>query len=196
MREGSGRREPGLLLMAAIGGTLVAAVLVLFLVIAALVMSLVWRFTGVFELFNSPIPLRAVGAAVVFAGLGFLFWTVRVRRPRDLVVSSLATFRKLLRRDRIDSSEGRKEPFVPKGPYAYVRNPMYFGATAAIFGGGLFLGSMIFLLWSFFMFCWFCGYLIPFEERELAVLFGSRYTEYARQVPKMIPYGRKYRAKP
>jgi protein-S-isoprenylcysteine O-methyltransferase Ste14 len=111
-------------------------------------------------------------------------------------MSSMVTFRKLLGRGRMDSSERRSEPFVPRGPYAYVRNPMYFGATAAAFGGGLLLGSVTFLLWSLLLFCWFYAYLIPFEERELAALFGPGYAEYVRHVPKMIPYRRKYREKP
>jgi protein-S-isoprenylcysteine O-methyltransferase Ste14 len=59
-------------------------------------------------------------------------------------MSSMVTFRKLLGRGGIHSSEGRSEPFVPKRLYAYVGNPMHFGATAAAFGGGLLLGPMTF----------------------------------------------------
>jgi hypothetical protein len=45
-----------------------------------------------------------------------------------------------------------------------------FGVTAAVFGAGLLLGSMTFLLWSLFLFCWLYGFLIPFEERARRAL--------------------------
>jgi hypothetical protein len=59
--------------MAAIGGTMIAFLLVPLLVIAALAMNPAWRFTSVFERFDSPVPLRAVGATLVLVGLGSPF---------------------------------------------------------------------------------------------------------------------------
>jgi multisubunit Na+/H+ antiporter MnhG subunit len=59
--------------MAAIGRTMIAFLLVPLLVIVALATNPVWRFTSVFERFDSPVPLRAVGAALVLVGLGLPF---------------------------------------------------------------------------------------------------------------------------
>ena len=178
--------------MAAIGATAVALVLTIMLLLAALATTLLEQFLGIPYALQEPLLLRAVGAAAVLVGLAFLAWSIRARRPADVVLSTWATLRKLLGSERIEELAGRTEPFVPKGPYRYVRNPMYFGVTAALLGGGVFLGSPTILAWGLLMAAWFWVYLIPFEEKELAALFGESYQEYARRVPKMLPYGRRY----
>jgi protein-S-isoprenylcysteine O-methyltransferase Ste14 len=58
---------------------------------------------------------------------------------------------------------------------------------------GLFLSSTPLLLWGLVVTCWFWFYEVPFEEKELQALLGEAYTVYRRQVPKLFPYGKKYR---
>ncbi len=185
-------KEPGFALKAAVGGTLIAVLLVLFLLLASLVASLASKFVGVPEGFATPPELQGAGLLCLAAGVGFLFWTVRVRRPTDIVLSSWATFRKLLGGTSIKDPSGRTEEFVPRGPYRHVRNPMYFGVVDAVLGGGLYSGSTTLVVWALLLLAWFLGYLIPFEERELLAIFGSRYASYRSQVPEFVPYGRRY----
>src|SRR5262245_59880011 len=69
---------------------------------------------------------QIVGATVVVAGLGIALWCVMAF---GLV------------------GEGTPAPFDPprklvvRGPYRYVRNPMYLGADLALVGAALFYGS-------------------------------------------------------
>ena len=183
----------GIYMKAAIAATGIAVLLTVFLLVAALVVSVARIYAGVSASLEAPLPIKVFGAAVAALGLVFLFWTVRSRRPRDIVESTWITMRKLLTGGSLQDQAGRTEPFLPKGPYRYVRNPIYFGGTAAVFGAALLQGSLTILVWSILVFAWFWGFLIPFEERELEALFGSQYAHYARQVPKMIPYGRRFR---
>jgi len=55
------------------------------------------------------------------------------------------------------------------------------------------LGRPIFLFWSLLLAIWFLAVLIPYEESELASLFGDEYRDYRRQMPVLFPYGRRYR---
>jgi len=93
----------------------------------------------------------------------------------------------------LSETKGRTEPFIPRGPYAYVRSPMYFGVVAIAFGYGFAIASVPVLLWGVILACWYWFFLIPFEEKELKALFGASYEDYRRQVPKLFPYGRRYR---
>ena len=121
---------------------------------------------------------------------------MRYRRPLDVLVSTADTFTKLIKRKPLAEKTMRTEPFVPKGPYAWVRNPMYFGVVMLSFGIGVSLSSTPLLLWGLVVTCWFWLFQIPVEERELQALFGETYSEYRRQVPKLFPYGKRYRPQP
>lgn len=76
---------------------------------------------------------------------------------------------------------------VKDGPYAIIRNPMYFGTF--IIGTGVVI--MLLELWFFFLFAViFCMIYIPQMKKEEAVLlkrFGQGYKEYCRSTPKYFP---------
>jgi protein-S-isoprenylcysteine O-methyltransferase Ste14 len=140
-----------------------------------------------------PLAVRLLGMILLVAGFTVLLDVLRYRRPLDILVSTSETFTKMITRKPLAVKTVRTEPFIPKGPYVYVRNPMYFGVVTIPFGLGLFLSSTPLLLWGLVVTCWFWFYEIPFEEKELQALFGDTYTDYRRQVPKLFPYGKKYR---
>ena len=140
-----------------------------------------------------PTEARLVSLLFLAAGAIAVLDTVRYRRPKDVLVSTSDSLMKLVRRRPLGERIGRTEPFVPKGPYRYVRNPMYFGVVMLSFGIGIALSSSPLLFWGVALICWFWFLLIPFEEKELGVLFGEGYVEYRKQVPKLFPYGRKFR---
>ena len=76
---------------------------------------------------------------------------------------------------------------VKTGPYAVIRNPMYFGTF--IIGTGVVV--MLLELWLFFLFAavFFMIYIpqMKKEERVLLEKFGQEYKEYCRLTPKYFP---------
>jgi protein-S-isoprenylcysteine O-methyltransferase Ste14 len=143
-------------------------------------------------IFGPPIEVRLLGASLVLIGLAVAADVFRYRRPREVWVSTSVTFMKLIGRMPLSETMARTEPFVARGPYVYVRSPMYFGVVAITLGYGLAVGSLPMLFWGAVLACWYWFFLIPFEEKELGALFGASYADYRRQVPKLFPYGRKY----
>ena len=131
--------------------------------------------------------LIAIGAAVaLFAD------TFRYRNPKEMLISTSVTLRKLFGRKPIGQPAGRDEPFVVSGPYRYVRNPLYLGVVLIVVGLGFIGSSVVAFLWAFVLLCWYWFLLIPFEERELFALFGETYARYRQQVPKLFPYWKRY----
>ena len=153
-----------------------------------------WGFSpGTRLIFGPPIEVRLFGAALIVIGSAVAADVFRFRRPGDVWVSTSVTFMKLIGRLPLSETMARTEPFVPRGPYVYVRSPMYFGVVAITLGFGLAVGSLPLVFWGLVLACWYWFFLIPFEERELGALFGASYADYRRQVPKLFPYGRRYR---
>lgn len=88
---------------------------------------------------------------------------------------------------------GTPAPFDPprrlvaRGPYRYVRNPMYLGAGLALAGAALFYESGA--LWAYA-----AGFLVLmhlfvvlYEEPTLRRTFGDDYAAYCRQVRRWWP---------
>ena len=76
---------------------------------------------------------------------------------------------------------------VVDGPYRYVRNPMYIGATLALYGAALFYGSTplfgyagLFLVASHI-------FVVSYEEPTLTRLFGTDYNAYRTRVGRWLP---------
>ncbi|MFH1857037.1 MAG: isoprenylcysteine carboxylmethyltransferase family protein [Candidatus Omnitrophota bacterium] len=92
------------------------------------------------------------------------------------------------------SARGHKEEkslnsqtLVKDGPYAMIRNPMYFGTF--LIGTGIV--CILFKLWTLFLF-WAVYLLIyiPQIKKETAVLserFSAEYTTYIADIPKYFP---------
>lgn len=116
--------------------------------------------------------LRPVGWALLAAGLG-------------LGVTCVAFF----------VTVGRGTPahfdppkvFVARGPYRYVRNPMYVGAMTALAGGGLAFGSASILILAAMF--WGVAHLVVVfnEEPALERRFGNSYSEYKSRVNRWLP---------
>ena len=89
------------------------------------------------------------------------------------------------------SGAGAEENHVPqllvvKGPYRYVRNPIYILDVGVIFGTALLTSNWWLVILT-------VAYVIQLrtqvhaEERELKARFGATYDRYCRQVPRFIP---------
>jgi len=76
--------------------------------------------------------------------------------------------------------------FVASGPYRYVRNPMYVGATAVILGAGLAVASpSIVLLAPAFLLIMHL-FVVLHEEPSLAATFGASYQAYRSSVSRWL----------
>ena len=78
---------------------------------------------------------------------------------------------------------------VARGPYRYVRNPMYLGAGLALSGAALFYESGA--LWAYaggFLVLMHL-FVVLYEEPTLRQSFGEDYQAYCRQVRRWRPGG-------
>jgi protein-S-isoprenylcysteine O-methyltransferase Ste14 len=81
---------------------------------------------------------------------------------------------------------------VTRGPFAYVRNPLYVGNILMYSGVGimsnvlwLFLAALVYFIWQY-------SQIISLEEEYLKKTFGDEFDEYYRSVPRFIPNFRKF----
>jgi protein-S-isoprenylcysteine O-methyltransferase Ste14 len=82
------------------------------------------------------------------------------------------------------ASPGR---LIVRGPYRYVRNPMYLAQLVILFGHVLWTGSPMVLI--YLINYWIAVYLISthFEEPRLNEQFDGPYQQYRRRVPGWWP---------
>jgi len=139
-----------------------------------------------FELGLSP-PFRLLGVALVTIAVAIWIWLLQYRRPTDVLISTYATFSKLLRRAELKQDLGRKERLVVRGPYKWVRHPMYLAVLLSIVGWGLLLDLTFILLAALVALPWFNFVVMPYEEKELVALFGRDYEDYMKRVHRLLP---------
>ncbi len=89
--------------------------------------------------------------------------------------------------------KGTPAPFDPprrlviRGPYRFVRNPMYIGAGIALAGAALFYQSLSILIYAGLFFLATHLFVVLYEEPTLRQTFGSKYEAYCRQVRRWWP---------
>ena len=76
---------------------------------------------------------------------------------------------------------------VARGPYRWVRNPIYLGALLVVLGEAWLFASPRLLAYAGVMAVCFHLFVTGYEERTLARRFGRAYLEYRRAVPRWIP---------
>ena len=88
---------------------------------------------------------------------------------------------------------GTPAPFDPprrlviRGPYRFVRNPMYIGAGLALVGTALLYKSMALLAYGA-IFLFVCHlFVVSYEEPTLRRTFGSEYEAYCHRVRRWWP---------
>jgi protein-S-isoprenylcysteine O-methyltransferase Ste14 len=79
------------------------------------------------------------------------------------------------------------EELVAVGFYRYVRNPMYVGVLATIFGHFLWFEYWSLLIYAIVVFAAFHIFVTSYEEPTLKRQFGANYEEYLKKVPRWIP---------
>jgi protein-S-isoprenylcysteine O-methyltransferase Ste14 len=79
---------------------------------------------------------------------------------------------------------------VVRGPYQFVRNPMYIGATTALAGAALFYRSGALLAYSAAFILTAHLFVIVYEEPALRRTFGPAYAAYCHRVRRWWPVTR------
>jgi protein-S-isoprenylcysteine O-methyltransferase Ste14 len=77
--------------------------------------------------------------------------------------------------------------FVAVEPYRFVRNPMYIGGLALLFGFGLYLCSPSVLIFAVVVAFVVQIFVVYFEERDLERRFAESYLEYKNSVNRWLP---------
>lgn len=175
---------------------LIAATLVLIQVLITLGISYACMFVMGYFLNLSALKLslleRLLGTIPLCAGIYVAIRTFSYRNPVAMMESTAITFIGFFGKHRKTEGSTRKEPFIPVGPYKFVRNPLYFAVVLLAFGFTLIFSSLLILIWAIVLIFWFWFILIPYEENELAELFGQAYLDYRIQVPRLFPNGKRY----
>src|SRR5215472_3747318 len=89
--------------------------------------------------------------------------------------------------------KGTPAPFDPprklviRGPYCFVRNPMYIGAGMTLAGAALFYESLSLLIYTGLFFLITHLFVVLYEEPTLRRTFGTEYEEYLRRVRRWLP---------
>ena len=124
---------------------------------------------------SSPSALGApqlAGLAIVIVGGGVAIWCV-------LAFATLG--------------RGTPAPFDPprllvvRGPYRFVRNPMYLGASAALAGAALYYQSPSLLAYLAIFALAMHLFVVWYEEPTLTRAFGDEYAAYRARVRRWLP---------
>lgn len=76
------------------------------------------------------------------------------------------------------------------GPYAFTRNPLYLGNMIiylgfVLFSGGAYMFELLLFVFFYFSFQYFM--IINLEEKTLYKKFDNSYSDYTKNVPRLIP---------
>ena len=89
--------------------------------------------------------------------------------------------------------KGTPAPFDPprrlvmRGPYRYIRNPMYVGAALALSGAALFYRSLALLAYALVFLATTHLFVVWYEEPVLRRTFGEQYDAYCARVGRWWP---------
>jgi len=98
----------------------------------------------------------------------------------------------------VSIGKGTPAPFDPprllvvRGPYRYVRNPMYIGGALALTGAALFYRSLFLLGYGCIFLIAACFFVLFYEEPTLRRTFGPDYDAYCHRVSRWLPRAPSY----
>jgi protein-S-isoprenylcysteine O-methyltransferase Ste14 len=146
-------------------------------------------FVGTFIVYMPWAWFGAWRAPLTDFGVRALLGLLAIAAGAALVIACIANFARHGRGTPAPMDAPRE--LVVRGPYRYVRNPMYLGAALAMLGEWLRVPT-----WPFagYIALWFAAVsllVVTYEEPTLRAKFGESYARYTRDVPRFIPrFGR------
>lgn len=135
-------------------------------------------------------PMRRQRISPVVSGPEWLAWplaTVTVAIAAFSAWLVIAAARRLGKQWALAARLVEDHTLIEDGPYRFVRNPIYTGMFGMLLATGLAVTSWVPLLAATILFAIGTYVRIRIEERLLREAFGSRFEEYARRVPALIP---------
>ncbi|MBI1807470.1 MAG: isoprenylcysteine carboxylmethyltransferase family protein [Ignavibacteria bacterium] len=81
---------------------------------------------------------------------------------------------------------------ITKGPFSFVRNPLYVGNILMYFGVGVMSNTPVLALVALFYFLFQYSMIVSLEEEYLLKAFGNEYVKYCQSVPRFIPVFKRY----
>jgi methanethiol S-methyltransferase len=144
--------------------------------VALFTLVLAWQPTADF-LFRLQGPARWLSAAIVLLAVAGFAWGVLSLRGFD-------TFGTLSLNATLRGTSAPSSDFVARGPYRYVRHPLYLFILLLIWSTPRFSTDQI-----LFNVLWTAWVLVGtrLEERDLLIDFGQTYRQYQASVPMLIP---------
>ncbi len=146
----------------------------------------------------APPPLLALAAVVLGLLLDYvapayllatvLSWGTRIILGVELIVAGLALV--FVARRTFQTAGTRVEPWKPStavvttGVFAWLRNPMYVGGTAALIGLAIVLASDWMVVTTVVLILVLHFGVVLREERYLETKFGEAYRAYKDRVPR------------
>jgi protein-S-isoprenylcysteine O-methyltransferase Ste14 len=122
-----------------------------------------------------PILISSSGLIILLTGSLLHIWTGALLSPRSLIgIPEIVA--------------PRESRLIDKGPFAVVRHPTYLAHTMMFVGIFLYTGVTVVGILTFVDFIVVSLFVIPLEERELALRFGEPYQEYMKRVPRLMPH--------
>jgi protein-S-isoprenylcysteine O-methyltransferase Ste14 len=94
----------------------------------------------------------------------------------------------------VSIGKGTPAPFDPprrlvvRGPYRFVRNPMYLGGALTLAGAALFYRSLFLLGYDCIFLLAFSLFVLFYEEPTLRRTFGPDYEAYCHRVVRWLPH--------
>jgi protein-S-isoprenylcysteine O-methyltransferase Ste14 len=116
--------------------------------------------------------LGFAGAAVILLGLAVFVWCTS-----DFIARGRGTPNPL----------DPPKALVARGPYRWVRNPMYVSATLMLLGEAALFRSATLAAYAGLVVAGFHLFVVLCEEPSLRRRFGPSYEDYCRTVPRWLP---------
>lgn len=133
-------------------------------------------------------------------GAFFVRWRVRLSYPLAILVLGFAKptpvsiacaapvgLLGILIRARAAGHLHKQEVLAVTGPYAYTRNPLYFGSAFLALAAAIAARSWISAILVFAYFAVIYTFVMRREEGELRLRHGAAFEEYAAAVPLFFP---------
>ena len=137
-----------------------------------IVLNIFWPASLAWDKYNSPGWLRILGLILAVLCVPLLWWVFRSigKNISETVLTK-------------DDHE-----LVTKGPYRWVRHPLYGGALMLLFSISLVFGDWVILGYSLAGILAFRLLVIPAEEKQLLDAFGEEYECYQARTGALLPW--------